>query len=71
MGIDHFSSEVDGPYSETLAITHLSARYVLGPGISVDGTIGTTAIESNDPMLTGDYGDFESSYAIMAVHVDF
>ncbi len=66
--------EMDKEHHRSHETVHLSGRYTLGPGISFNGTIGTTTIESDDTNFVDEEGnsfEADATYFVIGVRASF
>jgi len=81
MGVSlaYYHGEKDGNNGSALTldgqaerdIIHLSAKYAMGPGVTLAGTLGHAVYTSDDADLHNSVDDSESTYVVMGLKVGF
>ena len=81
MGVSlaYYHGEKDGNKGSALTldgqaerdVIHLSAKYAMGPGVTLAGTLGHAVYTSDDADLDNSVDDSESTYVVMGLKVGF
>ena len=79
VSVNYYHGEKDGNNGSALTldgqaerdVIHLSAKYAMGPGVTLAGTLGHAVYTSDDADLHNSVDDSESTYVVMGLKVGF
>jgi len=79
VSVNYYHGEKDGNNGSALTldgqaerdVIHLSAKYAMGPGVTLAGTLGHAVYTSDDADLHNSVDDSESTYVVMGLKAGF
>ena len=79
VSVNYYHGEKDGNNGDAAAldgqaerdVIHLSAKYAMGPGVTLAGTLGHAVYSSDDADIDNSVDESASTYVVMGLKVGF